>query len=564
MIKDNETTPLTLTMQPNFAEVEISAPNDATIWIDNNEKGTGLWQERLDAGIYTIEARKDKHITHKKDIEVKAGEKLKVELRPTPRYGKIDIITMPPMAKITLNGKNYGTTPNTINDLLIGEYNLTLTKDGLETINKTISIYENKTTEVNEKLDSIKNKLIDCSPKQLGINEKKLNLIDSIANFGIKESAYPSCQILIAKDGLIFYNKSFGTTTYKSNNFVKNTYLYDISDITKVAATTIAIMKLYDDKKIDLDKNLSFYLKYLKNTNKDGITIRQILSHQERLKECIHFYKENLINGNLNNTIYSAKQDNSHNIKVANSIYILDNYKEKIIKSIIDSDIYDKEEYVYSDLGFYLLKELVEKISNQSFEQYLNDHFYSPLGLKHLCFNPLNKHQLDEIIPTGYDDFFRKQLIHAYAIDPGASMLGGIAGHSGLFSNANDLAVIFQCLLQDGEYSGIKILNPSTIKLFTSQQYPGNNNRRALGFDRQLLHPLENGPACKSASQLSYGHNGFTGTYVWIDPVEKILYIFLSNSINPDFLNDKLKKLNIIKNIHQIVYDILSENKKIN
>lgn len=164
MIKDNETTILTLTMQPNFAEVEISAPNDATIWIDNNQKGTGLWQGRLDAGIYTIEARKDKHITHKKDIEVKAGEKLKVELRPTPRYGKLDIITLPPMAIITLNGKNYGTTPNTINNLLIGEYNLILTKDGLETINKTITINENKTTEVNEKLATATSITISSSP----------------------------------------------------------------------------------------------------------------------------------------------------------------------------------------------------------------------------------------------------------------------------------------------------------------------------------------------------------------------------------------------------------------
>lgn len=164
MIKDNETTPLTLSMLPNFAEVEISTSNDAVIWIDNNEKGTGLWQGRLDAGIYTIEARKDKYISHKKDIEVKAGEKLKIELKPTPRYGKLDIITMPPMAIITINGKNYGTTPNTISDLLIGDYNLNLTKDGLETINKTITINENKTTEVNEKLASATEITISSSP----------------------------------------------------------------------------------------------------------------------------------------------------------------------------------------------------------------------------------------------------------------------------------------------------------------------------------------------------------------------------------------------------------------
>ncbi len=410
---------------------------------------------------------------------------------------------------------------------------------------------------LNTSIVTPKIRLGSCLPEELNIDTEKLKAIDSIAIKGIREKAYPGCQILIAKDGMIFYQKSFGTKTYDSYIPVKNSDVYDIASITKVAATTLAIMKLYEDGKINLDKKLSSYLKYLRHSNKKNITIRQIMTHQARLKSWIPFYKETLINGIPDSAIYSKTSDRKHNVKVADSLYILNTYKEKIIKSIIDSDLNDKNEYEYSDLGFYLLKELVEKISKKPFENYLNEHFYNKLGLRYTCFNPLNRFQPENIVPTENDTVFRKQLLKGNVHDQGAAMLGGISGHAGLFSNAGDLAVIFQLLLQNGEYGGIRLLKDTTIKEFTRQQYPESKNRRALGFDRQLLQPSENGPVCISASQKSYGHSGFTGTYVWADPENNLLYIFLSNRVNPDADNGKLSKLNIRTNIHQVIYNTL-------
>ena len=411
---------------------------------------------------------------------------------------------------------------------------------------------------LNTQIITPKIRLGNCLPEEIQINSAELNSIDSIALKGIRDKAYPGCQILIAKDGMIFYQKSFGTTTYESNTPVKNTDLYDLASVTKVAATTLAMMKLYEDGKINLDKKLAYYLKYLKNSNKKNISIRQIMTHQARLKPWIPFFKETLINGMPDSIVYSKSPDRRHNTKVADSLYILDSYKEKILSAIIESDLNEKEEYEYSDLGFILLKELIEKITKKTFEQYLNDEFYVPLGLRYTCFNPLKSNNLEDITPTENDTFFRKQLLQGYVHDPAAAMLGGVSGHAGLFSNAGDLAVIFQLLLQHGEYGGKKLLNDTTIAAFTHQQYPEKGNRRALGFDRQLLLPDENGPVCKSASQLSYGHSGFTGTYVWADPVDHLLYIFLSNRVNPDANNGKLSKMNIRTDIHLKIYNTIN------
>ncbi len=288
------------------------------------------------------------------------------------------------------------------------------------------------------------------------------------------------------------------------------------------------------------------------------------MAHQARLKPWIPFYKKTLLNGQLDSTYYSKTPSKKYSIKVADSIYLRNNFQVSILKDIINSDLLEKEEYVYSDLGFYLLRELVEKVSKQTFEEYLNEQFYNPLGLSNTYFNPLNHQELGNIIPTENDKEFRKQLVRGYVHDQGAAMLGGVSGHAGLFSNANELAVIFQMLIQKGTYGGKKYLDSATVELFTRQQFPLLKNRRALGFDRQLPIPSENGPACKSASQQSFGHSGFTGTYVWADPKENLVYVFLSNRVCPDADNHKISDLNIRTNIHQLIYDAIKASKKLN
>lgn len=284
------------------------------------------------------------------------------------------------------------------------------------------------------------------------------------------------------------------------------------------------------------------------------------MSHQARLKPWIPFYKEVIKNGIIDSNYFRKSYSNIFSLKVADSLYVHKDYKNIIIQSIVNSELNDKETYEYSDLGFYLLKELVEKITNQPFDKYLNEQFYKKLGLKSTGFNPLEIMSKKTIVPTENDTIFRKQLIHGYVHDQGAAILGGVSGHAGLFSNAYELAVIFQMLLQNGEYGGYKFFKPSTISEFTHQQFPNNNNRRALGFDRQLATPNSNAHVCPSASQRSYGHTGFTGTIVWADPDYNLIYIFLSNRVNPSANNNKLSKLNIRTQIQQVIYNSLSKN----
>ncbi len=420
-----------------------------------------------------------------------------------------------------------------------------------------ISISEKYPQTIQNKIKE--NRLGTAISEEFGINSKRLSKIDSIALNGIKEKAYPGCQILLAKNGKIFYQKAFGTYSYSDTTNINPQSIYDLASVTKVAATTLAIMKLYEDGKLNPDKKLSTYLKYLKSSNKKNITIREVMAHQAGLKSWIPFYKETLKNGFPDESIYQKDSNKTFSIKVADNLFIRKDYKDILIQSIIDSELNEKPTYEYSDLGFYLLKELIEKISKKTLNQYMNEQFYTSLGLKYTCFNPLNEHKIEEIVPTEYDNIFRKQLIQGYVHDPGAAMMGGVSGHAGLFSNAGDLAIILQMLVQNGEYGGKQFLKPNTIKEFTKQQFPENNNRRGLGFDRQLNIPSESGPTCKSASLNSFGHSGFTGTYFWVDPDYKLIYIFLSNRVNPDASNSKLSKMNIRTEILQLIYNELKK-----
>lgn len=394
-------------------------------------------------------------------------------------------------------------------------------------------------------------------PEETGINRKDLKDIDSLVLFNIKEKAFPGCQVLIAKNGKIIYQKSFGYHTYVKGEFVKNTDLYDLASITKVAATTISIMRLYDEKKIDIDQRLARYLPYLTGSNKDEIIIRDLMTHQARLKPWIPFYLNTMNNKVLDKNLYSQKLDENHTLKVASNLYINKDYSFTLYDSIAQSGLLKNQKYKYSDLGFYLLKQAVENLTNKPLDRYVSETFYKPLGMQYAVFNPLNTFSPDEIVPTENDTYFRHQLIHGYVHDPGAAMLGGVSGHAGLFANANDMAILMQMLLQKGYYGGIQYLEPATVTQFTKQQFPLNDNRRGIGFDKPEPEDREEGPTCKDATLASFGHSGFTGTYMWVDPEYQLIYIFLSNRINPTANNTKLIKMNTRTKIQQIIYNSL-------
>lgn len=401
--------------------------------------------------------------------------------------------------------------------------------------------------------------LLQFAPASMaGVQGIVEEIVDSIAKAGIIARAYPSCQVLIARNGSIFYNKAFGFQTYDSIMPVTTSEIYDIASVTKVAATTLAIMKLYEDGKIDLDATLGDYLSELEGSNKASLLIRDVLTHQARLKPWIPFYEDLVKAASKGEVIFRTVPDSNYSVNVAMGRYMHKKYNDSLWLAIRNSDLLKMKDYAYSDLGFYYLMKIVEEQSGSSMRDFLSLEFYSPLGLAHTAYRPAESFCLNNILPTVEDTVFRKTLLKGDVHDPGAAMLGGIGGHAGLFSNATDLAVIMQLFLNGGEYGGKRYLKKKTVDEFTRQQFPLTHNRRGLGFDKPDLLNRINGPAAPSCSHRSYGHSGFTGTYIWADEENGLLYIFLSNRTWPLGGENKLAKMNIRTNILEAVYQHLN------
>ena len=383
--------------------------------------------------------------------------------------------------------------------------------------------------------------------------------IDSIVKAAMEEKAIPGCQILIAKHGEVLFKESYGFHTYERKIKVEDSDVYDLASITKIGATVPILMKLIDENLFHLDSTLGDYLS-LEGSNKDDLVIRKILAHQSRLIPWIPFYRQTLEQENttdlmkLRDTLYSKIESDVFSVNVADSLYLHFSFPDSIIKQVIDSELLEEEEYVYSDLGYYLLKEIIEKVTGQDLDEYLEDNFYKKLGMENLCFLPKQRIDNKRIIPTEKDFEFRSQLLKGDVHDMGAAMLGGIGGHAGLFSNANDLAKIMQMYLQKGVYAGEYYLSESVINEFTSCQFCSEDNRRGVGFDKPALEDQEGGPTCRCVSNLSFGHTGFTGTLAWADPETGIIFIFLSNRIHPDAENKKLLDLDVRTNIMEQIF----------
>lgn len=391
-------------------------------------------------------------------------------------------------------------------------------------------------------------------PEELGADSKALSKIDSIALKGIKDKVYPGCQVLVAKNGKVIYQKSFGYHTYENKISVKNDDLYDIASITKIAASTASIMKLVDEKKINLDERLCTYLPQLEGSNKQNIVLREMLTHQAGLRDWIPFWTKTMSKGIYKEGIYNSTPNDFFTKRVAAGLYINNNYEDTIYKQIIESPLKEPGKYVYSDLGYYFLKKIIEQETKNALNVYVQNKFYTPLGLTTMGYKPLARFELDRIVPTEFDAKFRKQLVHGDVHDQGAAMLGGVGGHAGLFSDANDLAVMMQLFLNKGEYGGKRYIDSATINEFTKCQYC-KDNRRAIGFDKPEMNPDKDSPVCGCVSYMSFGHTGFTGTLAWADPANQLVYIFLSNRVYPDADDNKLAKSGIRTKIQEVIYD---------
>jgi CubicO group peptidase (beta-lactamase class C family) len=321
-------------------------------------------------------------------------------------------------------------------------------------------------------------------------------------------------------------------------------------------STTLSIMKLVDEGKIDIDQRLKYYFPELDSTNKGDILIRDLLAHQARLTPWIPFYLHSMKDQKLDTALYKNHKEDGYNTMVTPDIYILDSYVDSILGEIKESDLLKKKKYRYSDLGMYYMRRLVEKKSGENIYTFVEDNFYSPLGLKYIGFNPLERFPKEEMAPTEQDTYFRNEIIQGTVHDPGCAMVGGIEGHAGLFSNSLNLAILSQMLLQKGNYCDSNYINSKTILEFTRQQFPLNDNRRGLGFDKSLPNHEEGGPTCPEVSSNSFGHSGFTGTLFWVDPDYGIIYIFLSNRTFPTAENIKLIKMNIRTEIQKEIYNL--------
>ena len=409
-------------------------------------------------------------------------------------------------------------------------------------------------------IQTSKSRLKYGMPEEEGFNFNKLRMIDSIAISGITEQAYPGCQVLIAKNGNVIYNKSFGHHTYEKKTPVKGSDVYDIASVTKVTATVPSLMKLVGMNKLSLDDNLCYHLDYVDSTNYLNMNLRDMLAHQAGLVSTIFFYTKTLNRGQLDYKMYSTEQTKKFPFRVAEELFVHKSIRDSIRKWTVTHGVHKKKDYRYSDVGFYFYKDIIEKYFNMSLDQVADSLFYKPLGASRLTYNPRNKFTTQDITPTENDMIFRKRLIHGDVHDQGASMMGGVAGHAGLFSNANDLAKMFQMYINWGEYGGERFLDSAVIKEFVKCQFCGEDNRRGAGFDRRSTASV--GPTCNCVSWGSFGHTGFTGTMAWADPDEDIVYIFLSNRIYPDADNKKLMKLDIRTNIQAVIYESLAEGRK--
>lgn len=399
------------------------------------------------------------------------------------------------------------------------------------------------------------NRLAYGSPETVGMSSSKLKKIDSIINYAIDKKMTPGAQILVARKGKVIYQKNFGYQTYDKDLPVTDTTVYDLASLTKILATLPLIMQLDEEGVLGFDTKLSELFPSFKGSNKAGIRLQDMLMHYARLQAWIPFYISTLdpSTKKLSTDYYRKTPSAEFNSHVAKDMYIREDINDTILKTIRDSKLEPRLEYKYSDLPYYMLKYYLEDHFNTTLQTVTQEHLYKPLGANYTGYLPLTRFDTLQIAPTEDDKLWRHQLVRGYVHDQGAAMQGGIGGHAGLFSTANDVAKIMQMYLNGGDYGGEKFMEKETIHKYNTCYYCKEDVRRGVGFDKPQLEEV--GPTCNCVSMNSFGHSGFTGTFAWADPEEEIVYVFLSNRVYPDSNNRKLIHENIRSNIQKVIYE---------
>jgi len=398
-------------------------------------------------------------------------------------------------------------------------------------------------------------------PEQVGMSSDSLDAIEGIVAEMIEEEAAPGCQVFAIKDGQIVYEKAFGYHTYEKKKKVEMDDVYDVASVTKVLATTISMMKLEESGLVNLSQPIDRYLPEIDTCDKGDIFIEDAMAHVGKLPGWIPFYKNTLDEKSekgkplLSPKYYRKTESDSFNIKIAEDIYLRFDYRDSIYQRIYTCGLRDTDDYRYSDLGFYIFDKIISRVSNTPLDEFCETHFYHPLGLTETCFNPTKKISLDRIVPSEDDDYFRNGKVQGYVHDMGAAMLGGVAGHAGLFSTAKELGILMQMLLNGGSFGGKTYLDPYTIRKYTTRHY--KSSRRGLGFDMKETNPDKTINMSERASNSTFGHLGFTGTAVFADPEYNLVYIFLSNRTYPTMDNKKFSQHEYRPRIQSVLYSAL-------
>ncbi|EIJ40098.1 penicillin-binding protein, beta-lactamase class C [Galbibacter orientalis DSM 19592] len=398
------------------------------------------------------------------------------------------------------------------------------------------------------------------SPSQEGLDEDFINRkVDSIMKEGIEQHAFPGAQLLVAKNNNIIYHKSFGYHTYDNIQKVSNYDLYDLASVTKVTGPLPVIMQLVDKGIIDIDEKFSTYWKPWRNVkNKKDLTFREILAHQAGLEPYYIFLNEIIKNRKFVSRFVSNTESNKYSVKIYKDLYLNKRFVKKMYRIINRTEVSEIKKYKYSGLSFLIYPEMIKQLTGINYEKYVRDSIYRPLGATNLIFNPIGKYPESLIVPTELDTIYRNAYVKGWVHDENASLLGGVSGNAGLFGTANDLAKLIKMYQNLGEYGGKRYISEKTMKEFTRVQYPENNNKRGLGFDKPLLNnatlDISHASPAPEVSAQSFGHGGFTGTYVWADPVNNLMFIFLSNRVYPTRNNRNLYNLNIRPSLQQVFY----------
>ena len=395
-----------------------------------------------------------------------------------------------------------------------------------------------------------------AKPETVGMQGETLQQIEAIAKAAIDSGAAPGMVVLAAKNGKVVYHQAFGYTNTDRTIPMNNDMVFDLASVTKISSTTMGIMKLYEEGKIDLNKTLGDYLSWTKGTDKAPLKLVDILLHQAGLNPFIPFYREviDTATGIPFPQYFTQTPTAQYSYRVAENVYLRNDWRDTMFSRILSSKLTEQGKYVYSDNDFIFLGQIIEAVSGMSLDNYVRKTFYEPLGMTSTMYKPRESMPLSVLVPTEVETHFRKQQMHGDVHDEGAAMFGGVAGHAGLFSNAYDLAKLYQLLLNGGELNGIRLLNKATIDKFTA--YQSEISRRGLGFDK----PEKDNATRKepypslSVSPATFGHTGFTGTCVWVDPSQQLIYIFLSNRVNPSRNGNKLGRLNVRPNIQEAIY----------